>query len=233
MSSSPPSRESPSSSAFELSSNITPPVDSDELIEIPISSASWTLSSAKPGNGIEQLLDPNVDSFWQSDGTQPHSITVQFYKKTRLTDLWLFFNYKADESYTPLQLSVRIGSGYYDLQEIQVVDLREPEGWIRIPLAQPPLEGPRSLLKQESLSIRDKSFGGAFDFIRTFVLQIAVISNHQNGRDTHIRCVKMFGPKVDPRVTLTDVVYEDGSLSRIHEGVGFASPEMISMALIR
>lgn len=31
-------------------------------------------------------------------------------------------------------------------------------------------------------------------FIRTFMLQIAVISNHQNGRDTHMRQIRLHSP---------------------------------------
>jgi anaphase-promoting complex subunit 10 len=27
--------------------------------------AVWTLSSAKPGNGVEQLRDDNISTFWQ------------------------------------------------------------------------------------------------------------------------------------------------------------------------
>ena len=42
--------------------------------------ASWTLTSAKPGNGIHQLLDSSPDTYWQSDGTSPHSITCTFGK---------------------------------------------------------------------------------------------------------------------------------------------------------
>lgn len=30
--------------------------------------------------------------------------------------------------------------------------------------------------------------------IRTFMIQIAVISNHQNGRDTHMRQIKIHSP---------------------------------------
>ena len=232
MSSSAPSRESPSSE-MEVSPSLSIPTGSEELSEIPLSAASWSLSSAKPGNGIEQLLDANSETFWQSDGTQPHLITVQFFQKTKLTDLWLYFNFKADESYSPLQISLRIGNGYYDLQEIQVVDFREPEGWVRIPLALPPLEGPRTVLNQESVSIRDKSFGGACDFIRTYVLQIAIISNHQSGRDTHVRCLKLFGPKRERKVFLADVIYENGHAERLDRGIGLLTPEMTSMALIR
>lgn len=32
-------------------------------------------------------------------------------------------------------------------------------------------------------------------FIHTFMLQIAVLSNHLNGRDTHIRQIKIYGPR--------------------------------------
>lgn len=38
----------------------------------------------------------------------------------------------------------------------------------------------------------------AGDFLKAFCLQLAVLTNHQNGRDTHIRQVKVFGPRRDP-----------------------------------
>ena len=109
--------------------------------------------------------------------------------------MWLYFSYKGDESYTPSQISVRIGSGYFDLQEIQLVDLREPEGWVQIPLALRETEAEKNL--SSAVTLRDKSFGGATDFIRTFCLQIAVTMNHQNGRDSHIRQIKLFGPRLN------------------------------------
>jgi anaphase-promoting complex subunit 10 len=225
--------DSPRSSVMDdgISHPVNPPEDIHELNEILPSEASWVLSSAKPGNGIEQLLDGNLETFWQSDGSQPHTVTVQFYKKTKLTDLWLLFNYRADESYTPLQLSIRIGSGYYDLQEIQVVDLREPDGWVRIPLALPPAEGHRAVFRQDSASIRDKSYGGAVDFIRTYVLQVAVICNHQNGRDTHMRGIKLFGPREQRIPQLQPVMNSNGRIEKL--GLGLLTPEMTSMTLIR
>ena len=225
---------SPQSSVMMGTDGPTSPFsDSDDIVEIAPSEASWTLSSAKPGNGIEQLLDGNSDTFWQSDGTQPHTVTIQFYRKTKLTDVWLLLNFRADESYTPLQLSIRIGSGYYDLQEIQVVDLREPEGWIRIPLAMPTKEGERALFRQDCISIRDKSFGGATDFIRTYVLQIAVLCNHQNGRDTHVRGVRVFSPREERQIQLQPVMATSGSIDKLGVGLGLITAEMTSMALIR
>jgi hypothetical protein len=43
--------------------------------------AVWTVTSAKPGNGVELLRDGNKDTYWQSDGTQPHLVDIQFQKK--------------------------------------------------------------------------------------------------------------------------------------------------------
>ena len=40
--------------------------------------AIWSLSSCKPGFGIDQLRDNNFDTYWQSDGPQPHLISIQF-----------------------------------------------------------------------------------------------------------------------------------------------------------
>ncbi|PBP15402.1 anaphase promoting complex subunit 10, partial [Diplocarpon rosae] len=34
--------------------------------------ASWTVSSCKPGCGVEALRDDDTGLFWQSDGPQPH-----------------------------------------------------------------------------------------------------------------------------------------------------------------
>ncbi len=214
--------------------DIVPPSDkSDELEEVPTDDASWLLSSAKPGNGTEQLLESNYETFWQSDGPQPHRVTISFYKKTKLTDIWILFSYKADESYTPQQLSIRIGNGYYDLQEVQVVDLREPEGWVRIPLAACPDSADRKFIPQEMAVLRDKSFGGAFDYLRCFCLQIAVIANHQNGRDTHIRNIRLFGPRSHNKVTMAPIVHPSGLIQRIDKGMTLCTPEMLSMTTIR
>lgn len=40
--------------------------------------AVWHLSTAKPGNGVVQLRDDNNDTFWQSDGSQPHLVSINF-----------------------------------------------------------------------------------------------------------------------------------------------------------
>mmetsp|Transcript_10819 Transcript_10819/g.25926 ORF Transcript_10819/g.25926 Transcript_10819/m.25926 type:complete len:193 (+) Transcript_10819:23-601(+) len=163
---------------------------SEELREI--TEGVWSLSTAKPGNEIEQLRDDNTDTFWQSDGPQPHLINIQYAKKTKVSEVHLYLSYKVDESYTPSAISVRIGTSFQDLAEVQVVDLKEPEGWVTVRLA-----APRTTQAQNASCVpRDPTCGGAVDFVRTWLVQLAILSNHQNGRDTHVRQVKIFGPRV-------------------------------------
>ena len=40
--------------------------------------ATWSLSSCKPGYGVQQLRDGCIDTYWQSDGQLPHLVNVQF-----------------------------------------------------------------------------------------------------------------------------------------------------------
>lgn len=96
----------------------TPPTNNQVRREIG-EEAVWTLSSAKMGNGVEQLRDDNTNTFWQSDGSQPHLINIQFMKKKRIQELCMFFDFKSDESYTPSKISVRAGNNMQDLKEVQ------------------------------------------------------------------------------------------------------------------
>jgi len=53
------------------------------------------------GFGVEQLRDGSLDTYWQSDGPQPHLINVQFRRKMTISDICIYADYKTDESYTP------------------------------------------------------------------------------------------------------------------------------------
>ena len=70
----------------------------------------------------------------RSDGPQPHLINIQFHKKMHIHEIVVYTDFKLDESYTPTRVSVRGGTNFNDLQEIEVVDMTEPTGWIVIPL---------------------------------------------------------------------------------------------------
>jgi hypothetical protein len=48
-----------------------------------------TLSSARLGHGVDALLSDDAARFWQSDGTAPHWLTVQFYRRESVWELAL------------------------------------------------------------------------------------------------------------------------------------------------
>lgn len=162
----------------------TDPVESEKTGETREvgSQAVWSLSSCKPGFGVEQLRDNCTDTYWQSDGPQPHLVNMQFRKKTTIKDVCIYADHKLDESYTPNKISIRAGNHFHDLQEVEVVELHEPCGWVVIPL-------------------KDQNECP----IRSFLIQIAVLSNHQNGRDTHIRQIKVHSPVYDTPPSVLDL----------------------------
>ncbi|GAB1293347.1 Anaphase-promoting complex subunit 10 [Apodemus speciosus] len=166
------------------------------------------------GFGVDQLRDDNLETYWQSDGSQPHLVNIQFRslvafnlpasfaipcraldemsrrRKTTVKTLCIYADYKSDESYTPSKISVRVGNNFHNLQEIRAkpqLELVEPSGWIHVPLT--------DNHKKPT---------------RTFMIQIAVLANHQNGRDTHMRQIKIYTPVEEssigkfPRCTTID-----------------------------
>lgn len=110
-------------------------ITTSDCREIGIEKAIWTLSSAKPGNGIEQLRDGNLETFWQSDGAQPHCINIQFINKVTINKLCIYLDYNLDESYTPKKIGIRAGTCTHDLIDITSIELQEPIGWVTMILS--------------------------------------------------------------------------------------------------
>ena len=92
----------------------------------------WQLSSCKAGNGVSQLRDGALETFWQSDGSSPHSITLHFARKTRIAALCFYVDYKLDESYTPSRMTVRAGANAASMTDIASIELTEPTGWVTL-----------------------------------------------------------------------------------------------------
>jgi anaphase-promoting complex subunit 10 len=158
--------------------------------------AVWSLSTAKPGNGVEQLRDNNSDTYWQSDGGQPHRINIQFHKKMSISQIWFYLDYKLDESYTPKKICIRHGTTFHDLQDLHHLEVGEdPSGWIKVDLSEAAANLPKNKLGGYVNSSNE-------NILRTHFIQVVVLSMHQNGRDTHIRQVKVFGPRTSSRHTL-------------------------------
>ena len=90
----------------------------------------------------------------------------------------LYLDARSDESYTPNKISIRAGNNLQDLKEIVFLDLKEPSGWFIVPL------------RTKMLNTANER-----DYILTINLQICILQNQHSGKDTHIRMVKVFGPK--------------------------------------
>lgn len=134
----------------------------------------WSLSSSKPGSGVDALRDGSFETYWQSDATQPHTATIQFQRRAVVSHVCLYLDYNLDESYTPREIALKAGMTFHDAEEFVRVNVFEPVGWIIIPCS--------SKLQQKP-------------YIKAHLIQICFTAMHQNGRDTHVRLIKIFGPR--------------------------------------
>lgn len=155
---------------YQILQNLDP-LEKNGLLREVGGIATWSLSSSKSGFGVEQLRDECMDTYWQSDGPQPHLVNITFTRKMTIKIICLYVDFQLDESYTPYRISIRSGNSFMDLSERDQMEIDKPTGWIII------------------------SIKGANDTpIRAMHIQIAILGNHQNGRDTHLRQVKIFSP---------------------------------------
>lgn len=151
--------------------------------------ASWTVSTAKPGNGVAALRSPDTSLFWQSDGPQPHLLSIHFFKLVSIVHMRIFLDFANDESYTPTKIQFLAGMGVHDILEFAEMSFEQPTGWIDVDFSNVgPIEdedefdenGPREI----DWSKRP--------VLRAFLLQVKILENHQNGKDTHLRAVQLF-----------------------------------------
>lgn len=52
------------------------------------------LSSCKPGFGVEQIRDDNYETYWQSDGQLPHLVNIQFKRKTTVSAVAIYTDFR-------------------------------------------------------------------------------------------------------------------------------------------
>ncbi|THC97800.1 hypothetical protein EYZ11_002716 [Aspergillus tanneri] len=183
------------------------------------------------GCGVAALRHPSPTQYWQSDGPQPHTLTLHFFKLVAVVKIRVYLDCEMDESYTPTKMTFLAGMGGNDLVEFAVWEGEGPCGWVDVSL-----EGvggrdggwvckrrKRRVRKGEkSRSMRyatsgceeDKEEDGEEDgdeipaddddddddeddpyagnVLKAMVIQMRVIENHQNGKDTHVRGFQVF-----------------------------------------
>ncbi|KAL5338501.1 galactose-binding domain-like protein [Aspergillus crustosus] len=222
--------------------------------------ASWTVSTHKPGCGVAALRNPDHTQYWQSDGPQPHTLTLHFFKLVAVVKLRVYLDFSLDESYTPTKMIFLAGMGGNDLVEFATWEGEGPCGWVDVPLegvggqnggwvrhtrrrrrvqksVQPPGRREKGKVKPAGGIVVDDSllsdpedhgrsrrkYGhshktsfcgdvGEFDdgdeddddpyagsVLKAMVIQMRVMENHQNGKDTHVRGFQVFARDDDRR----------------------------------
>ncbi|KAI8338704.1 anaphase-promoting complex, subunit 10-domain-containing protein [Chlamydoabsidia padenii] len=140
--------------------------------EIDEYEAIWKVSTFRPDWGVEKMKDNNPLTYWQSDcpnPRSPHTIDLYFHQATFIKQVSIFIDFLQDESYSPKEISIRGGTTYRDLHEIACFECGETVGWKNVDLS--------SIMNEP---------------LRVFQLQIAVLSTHLNGRDVHVRQIKVY-----------------------------------------
>lgn len=138
----------------------------------------FTVSSHKQGNGVEELRSDDLNLYWQSDGPQPHNLTIYFVKRVEIRDLRFYVNYADDESYTPTKIIFRSGTSENSLIEFAQMTLDQPLGW-------------------QQVNITGAGGGPDGNTLVSYVLQMQILENHQNGKDTHLRGIKIYAFDAD------------------------------------
>ncbi len=162
-----------------------PPLGLKEISSL----ASWTVSTAKPGSGVSALRSPDTTLFWQSDGPQPHLLSIHFFKLVEIVAIRIYLDFIADESYTPTKILFLAGMGESEVVEFSEMVLEQPRGWIDVDFSNVgPVDPEAERLEMET---------GVVDWakrpvLRAFLLQVKILENHQNGKDTHLRALQIF-----------------------------------------
>ena len=121
------------------------------------------LSSFKRDHGLKELLSDDTAEFWHTDDNLPHYIEITFSTLFRVSVVQLVLIHSLDDSYTPSDIEVRGGLTREGIRPILATSLVEPEGVV-------------------SLNVDAECF----------FLQLVILNNHQEGRDTHVRSLKIF-----------------------------------------
>lgn len=104
-----------------------------------------------------------------------------------------------DDSYTPNKILVKAGTHLYDLVDVRYREFAEPQGWVHFALEKADPGAAEEAESHESAPLAP---------IHVFLLQICVLGNHLNGKDTHIRALKVFGPAASPNESHVDALLQ-------------------------
>jgi anaphase-promoting complex subunit 10 len=100
-------------------------------------------------------------------------LTIHFVRRVEIRAIRFYVDYNQDESYTPTNIVFCAGSGHHDLIQFAEVPMTNPVGWQDVPVA-------------------DAGGGADGRSLCCHLVQMHIKENHQNGKDTHIRGIKIY-----------------------------------------
>ena len=100
----------------------------------------------------------------------------------------IYLDFESDESYTPTKIQFLAGMGVHDIQEFAEMSFEQPTGWIDVDFS--------GVGRIEADDEASESVSGVDwskrPVLRAFLVQVRILENHQNGKDTHLRAVQLF-----------------------------------------
>lgn len=138
-------------------------------------------------------------------------LTIHFLRRVEIRAIRFYVDYNQDESYTPTHIIFHAGTGHHDLIQFAELPLTNPVGWQEVPIA-------------------DSGGGADGHSLCCWMVQLHIKENHQNGKDTHIRGIKIYalddqslGTARDPALGLRTDLDDDHVRGLATQGVDEAS----------
>ncbi|KAI5181883.1 anaphase-promoting complex subunit 10 [Nematocida sp. AWRm80] len=120
------------------------------------------VSTFKPGHGPQELLSSNLEKYWHTDGNLPHHIEIEFPEIKHLLKVELNLGNIQDKSYIPKEIDLRCGKTRETIDTVSTSSITDKSSIVSVPVD------------------KDCCF-----------LQLIILSNHQEGRDSRIRGISL------------------------------------------
>ncbi|KAI5170826.1 anaphase-promoting complex subunit 10 [Nematocida sp. LUAm3] len=116
------------------------------------------VSTFKVGHGAEELFCDSTEKYWHTDGNLPHHIEIDFPEIKKLLKIKLTIGNTQDKTYIPKEIDIRCGKTKDSIVSIKKAQINEK-------------------LSSAVITVNELCCH----------LQMVILSNHQEGRDSRIR----------------------------------------------
>ena len=109
-----------------------------------------------------------------------------------IVSIRVYLDYDNDESYTPTKIQFLAGMSIHDIQEFAEMSYEQATGWKEVDFSNVgPVESDDDDHDSDDEKQKDVDWSKR-PVLRAFLVQVRILENHQNGKDTHLRAVQLF-----------------------------------------